>query len=539
MMNFSIVVLFHNNARINLVIDALLRQKNVEDEIIVVNDNSSADYMKILDNYKNSENFYVVNSTLFGNRSHNRNIGAMRAKNPFLLFVDGDIVLAENCLHLLRMTLLSGFVGAFGNIIQGGNTPEQMNLITGLDYLKFLENNPSIEDFYKYNLAYDKRANFITQNVVTKSEWQYYYSGYCAATKEAFFACGMFNESFKGWGAEDVEFGYRLEKQGDIKFITGAYAYHLSHDRDLFKIMQTNKKNLYHFYYQQLCPEIEIFVSFHLNSNILDAFGYIKDKVKELCLPAERIPKCKGEVCILPTSNTHPNGCITYIDDDDNIKRLDLMGIALPFNNNQFDCATLSTDIFCYPEIISVRIIQECYRVARTVKIYKSKQKPRIHWNSAIIATLSSGASGMDRTYYRAYLINDFSFSDMGEYYTVTGGVATKMPNLHIDNLPEIYSNKACNEKTPCLLFDFTNTLSDIQLQEIASSNNYDVKGIYRLPALLNESPILLSKTIYGEMQLLNIPFIYVIPQKMSIEKEDIWWSYKNRNNDRIIVYHV
>ena len=304
--------------------------------------------------------------------------------------------------------------------------------------------------------------------------------------------------------------------------------------------MQTNKKNLYYFFHQQLSHEIEIFLSFHLNSHICDALGYIKNKIIELCLkPTPRDPNRKGELCVSPASKAHPNGCVTYIDDANNIKRLDLMGVALPFNNNQFDCAILTTDIFYYPEIISVRIIQECYRVSREVKIYKSEQQPHVHWNSAVVAALTSSGSGMDRTYYRAGLINDFTFSDKGEYYTVTGGVATKMPNLFIDNLPEIYRKKTDDIKSNCLIFDFTNALSDSQLQEIAAANNCIVKGIYRLPVLPKENSVLLSKTIYGEMQLLNIPFIYVIPQKMSIDKEDTWWSYKNRSNDIIVTYQV
>ena len=168
MTNFSIIVLFHNNTRVNYVIDALLRQRISGDEIIIVNDNSSAEYLKILDGYKKIKDIFIINSDLIGNRSHNRNAGAAKAKNPFLLFVDGDIVISENCLHLLRMALLSGYVGAFGNIIQGGNTPEQMNLLTGFDYIEFLEKNPTVEDFYKNNLAYDKRANLIAQTIVTK-----------------------------------------------------------------------------------------------------------------------------------------------------------------------------------------------------------------------------------------------------------------------------------------------------------------------------------------------------------------------------------
>ncbi len=536
MMKLSVIVICHNNDGLNLVINAILKQRHKEDEIIIVNDNSDESHLSIIYQYKNEDNLIILNSDKIGNRSRNRNIGAMQAKNPFLLFVDGDMVLMDNCLQLIRMALSSGYVGAFGNIIQGGNTPEQMNLLTGFDYLEFLEGEPTIEDFYKHNLAYDKRAGLISQNIVSHSEWQYYYTGYCAATKQAFFDCGQFNESFTGWGAEDVEFGYRLEKQGDIKFLSGAYAYHISHQRDLYAIMQTNKKNLYYFLMQQTCHELEIFIAFHLNSDILETLGYIKNKMKTLELNANHILHTIGELSILPVSYKHPDGAIAYLNDKKSVVELGLMGVAMPFNNHQFDYVNLSTDIFCYPEVVFTRILQESYRVARQVRIYKYPQRVRIKYSS-IVNALSASHSGMDRTNYNAYLINDFSFRDDGTYYIVTGGVAAKMPNLNIDNLPEVYKSRR-SKNAYCLLFDFTDNLSDAQINEISAANSVTVRGVYRLGThTKKKGPLRLSELIFGELQSLNSMFIYVIGKDDVIDKTDIWWSYKNRYNDKIVVY--
>ena len=538
MTKISIVVICHNNDRLNLVIDALLRQRITGDEIIIVNDNSDESHLNILLKYSNTDDLFILNSDQIGNRSRNRNIGATHAKNPFLLFVDGDIVLMDNCLHLIRMTLSSGYVGAFGNIIQGGNTPEQMDLLTGFDYLRFLESNPTIEDFFKHNLAYDKRAGLVPQNILSKSEWQYYYTGYGAATKKAYLDCGKFNESFLGWGAEDVEFGYRLEKHGDIKFISGAYAYHLSHHRDLYSIMQTNKKNLYYFFYQQACHYLEIFIAFHMSNDILETLKYIKDKMIALDLPDSFDLNNKGEMCILPVSKKNPDGCIIYLDGDSQIIKLGLMGFAMPFNNHQFDCVYLTTDLFCYPEIIYVKIIQESYRIARQVKIRKLPSRPRIKYSS-IINSLNSSHSGTDRTNYSAFMINDFTFCDKGEYYIVTGGLATKMPNLYIDNLPDIYEDSKNVVNSDCLLFDFTTGLSESQIKDISNKHHITVKGIYNLTAHSDKKQIRLSDVIFGELQLLNIPFIYIVNDNNVIDKNDIWWAYKNRYNDKVIAYQV
>ncbi|MCH5165042.1 MAG: glycosyltransferase family 2 protein [Clostridiales bacterium] len=537
MENISFIVLYHNNERFNIVIDALLKQRQDGDEIIIVNDHSDENHIKLLSKYDKEKDITVINSDVVANRSHNRNIGANRAKHAFLLFIDGDIVLLDNCVNLIKLALISGYDGAFGNIIQGGNTPEQMNLLVGFDYLKFLESNPKLEDFFKLNIAHDRRMGLIPENIVYRTEWQFYYSGYCAVTKKAFEACGKFNETFVGWGAEDVEFGYRLEKYGKIKYLNGAYAYHISHQRDLFAIMQNNKKNLYLFFSQQPTNEVEIYMAFHLSANILDSMKYIRDKVVELNLCVEHNLQSVGELSVLPVSNKYPFGCIAYIDDNSNVNEMQLMGIALPFNDNQFDYANLSTDIFCYPEIVAVKIVQECFRVSKCVRIYKKQKREHIFWNSAVINALSTRMSGMDRTNYHARVINDFMFSDNGEYYTIVGGIVPKMPYVHIDNLPIIYHEK--NTEKECLLFDFTKDgLMDSEINQIADQYSLKIKGVYRIRLCNQTGKIKLSEIILGEMQLLSTPFTYVLDNDTVVDTNDIWWKYKTRGCDKII-YHL
>ena len=62
MTKISIVVICHNNDRLNLVIDALLRQRITGDEIIIVNDNSDESHLNILLKYSNTEKKIILNS---------------------------------------------------------------------------------------------------------------------------------------------------------------------------------------------------------------------------------------------------------------------------------------------------------------------------------------------------------------------------------------------------------------------------------------------------------------------------------------------
>lgn len=533
-MQISIIVLFHNNNRFYLTINSLLKQMGNEDEIIIVDDHSDDDFLSQLKAYENMLNIKIIHSDKIGNRSYNRNIGAALSNYPHLLFVDGDIVLLDNCLFLIKMALNSGYVGAFGNILQGGDTPEQMTLKVGFDYLNFLEKNPQIEDFFNIGMGYDKRSSRISENIVNHNEWQFFYSGYCAATKDAFIKCGGFNESFQGWGAEDVEFGYRLSQCGDLKFVHEAYAYHISYQRDLFKIMQNNKKNIYLFFYQQTNPLLELFLTFHLSTKIISTMDYIKSKVKTMNLCSKHMVDAVGEISVLPVSDQYPNGSIAYFSEDCILTTIDLMGMALPFNDSQFTCANLTTDILCYPEMIAAKILQECLRVADVVKIYKTTQRKHILWNEMSMHMLTSLSSTMDRTDYHAYMLNDFTFQDMGKYYVIVGGVVTQMPYVHIDNLPNVYTRSNCEIKK-YMVFDLTNGVPQHRLSQILKDNGICSNGVYHIPSPSHK--LCLSELIYGELQLLHIPFAYIIDDQSSIDKSDIWWKYTTRHCDKIIVY--
>lgn len=538
MEKLSIIILFHNNPRINIVIDSIINQKHDDDEIIIVNDHSTEECLRNLDCYRNDSSISIISTEIAGNRSYNRNIGASHAKNPVLLFVDGDIVLMKGCLDLLRTELQCDCIATFGNIIQGGNTPEQMNLLLGLNYLDFLEKSPKLDDFFALNIAHDSRIDKIHSCILSKSKWQIFYSGYCMVRADAFNEVGGFNETFKGWGAEDVELGYRLEKIGDLKYVGNAYAFHLSHDRDFWAILNNNKQNLYLFYHQCPVADIELFLACNLNIQTLDAMEYIKNRIINLNISPKHILYKKGQLSITIPSSAHPNGCVSYLDSSSKRIELELIGMALPFNNAQFDRANLTTDIFNYPEAIATKILQECLRVSERVLIYKTnRKKPTMFWNSSVVNSVFANKSKTDRIKYNAYFINDFSFSDKGKYYEITGGIATKMPDLNINNLPEIYPDRH-NKKFSYLLFDFTNNLSDEQIIKIAQEKEIEVKGVYRIPTFTDDS-IVLSKVIYGELQLLNMPFLYILKKPMTIDMTDIWWNYTQRKNDMIYYCHI
>jgi GT2 family glycosyltransferase len=56
----------------------------------------------------------------------------------------------------------------------------------------------------------------------------------CSYPLEAARSVGLFDEGMRGWGLEDVEFGYRLWKAGllELRYVDDAVAIHVEHERD-------------------------------------------------------------------------------------------------------------------------------------------------------------------------------------------------------------------------------------------------------------------------------------------------------------------
>ena len=52
MINFSFIILFHNNSHTDIVIDAIKEQMIEGDEIIIVNDHSEKSYLSVLKDRK-------------------------------------------------------------------------------------------------------------------------------------------------------------------------------------------------------------------------------------------------------------------------------------------------------------------------------------------------------------------------------------------------------------------------------------------------------------------------------------------------------
>ena len=138
MVKVSVIVPAYNEEkRIERCLKSLLNQTYNDYEIIVVNDGSTDDTMKVLSKYKNK---ITIIDKENGCQGSARNLGIKKAKGKYLTFVDSDDYIAPNMLEELAET-----------------AEKKMSDIVACDIFKVIDDK---------NIYYNNLTNFTNDNVI-------------------------------------------------------------------------------------------------------------------------------------------------------------------------------------------------------------------------------------------------------------------------------------------------------------------------------------------------------------------------------------
>lgn len=419
--SISVIIISHNNEYICLVLNNILKQLEEQDEIIVVDDHSETQYFKKLETYTVNNNIKLINANKIGNRSHNRNIGAESAKGDILLFVDGDMVLIDNALLILRYAHAyrteKAFIGPKHNIHYD---KIHFELFTGINnYIDLLSTSEGRKQLSEDFFSKDERESFFADTMNKRFFWMHYYTGASSVNRYIFEKCGGFDENFTSWGSEDIDLGYRIDKYCDIGFLRDFHSFHIPHNRDAFAIETSNMHNTLQMLEKYKSWEFEALYAFNGNPNIHKSIYNIIQQMRTLSLTAIKKIESDNFIIINSISKEYPQGnLITYINNER--KEYTLLGLAMPFNSKSVNTACISENIFIYPPILVSRILQETLRVSQNVYIQKTTDNIRIDWNGKIFFPFQSTNH---KIAYRSEDIMDYSFQADGNKIKV-------LPNL-------------------------------------------------------------------------------------------------------------
>lgn len=409
-MNISVIIIFKDCPYIDKVIKQVSKQINDKDEIIIINDNSQEPYKSLINPFKELNNFTILDSLDHGSRSANRNLGASLAKNDILVFLDGDVYLYPNTLQKIKQKFKTQpFVAYSGNLHGLEYSKEQLDLMDK-DYSDY--SDIELFNLHKDNQLKDHRTMSDKTIIFNDWEWMIIYSGLLAVDKKSFIRSGMFNESLRDWGAEDIELAYKLSQKYPIKYDREINGIHLPHKRNHIKNLYTNCCNLYRLLETYKNPYFELPIKFYnpgkVNKILEENLYYNKED--------ESLRDFFGEKNSIYIDYGKK---INYFDNCSKCVSLPLFGVALPFNTNTINCAYISQNIMKYGDAFASVIIQESLRIAKDVRIIKTDfNSKNSYYDNNDNNTIKNNAIN-NSIYYVNTSIKNYVLSQTESYFKV------------------------------------------------------------------------------------------------------------------------
>jgi GT2 family glycosyltransferase len=299
----SIILPSHNRYPLNLNSLYALENQNFDlskMEVILVDD-SSTDKTPELKKYHPPYHFKYVRTDK-KLRSHTRNIGIKNASGEVLIFLDAEMVVDPNFVmnnykhhHKKDNVVVIGKKNRFYSILYQEFDCKQIKEITGLmrknnavkktirnkinknikagklqRTIKNLEkpirlikkkdilNFSSLEPYTVFTTNISSVVKHLGNNFDTSPiAWMACF-GNLSVKKNLVEKIGGYDEDFKGWGVEDMEFAYRLQKAG-AKFIVdnNLKRYHQEHPKQANRMSEDNQ-NWVLFY--QKHPDFAVYI---------------------------------------------------------------------------------------------------------------------------------------------------------------------------------------------------------------------------------------------------------------------------------------
>ncbi len=422
MKHISIIMLSCNNPYIDISIDSVYEHIDTDDEIIVVDDHSDKDIINILNEYKVAGKIRLLYSSKRGNRSHNRNLGASKAKNEILFFMDGDIVMCDDAIYDLRRAHEQreeiAFIGPKYCIHY---SDIHFKLFSNINnYIDLLKTPYGRKQLIENPLFTDERSSFWNNENYRQFFWLNYYTGASSVTKEVFEKTGGFDESFQLWGSEDVDLGYRIKNFGQIGFLPRLIALHIPHPRNIISIETSNFENMLIMLKKYCSWEFEITHSFSSRPDVIVSINNMINQMRMISINEIKLNPHKSTLFVDVVSKQNPYGKLIYYDSDNVKNEIQSLGVTTTFNNKEFKCAYISDAVFIYPPVITSRIFQEIIRVSEEVFLLPSNNDIRVDWSDKVfIAPYHSNS----RIKYNSDDLMDYIFCEDNGIFKITSEI--------------------------------------------------------------------------------------------------------------------
>jgi glycosyltransferase involved in cell wall biosynthesis len=248
----TVVIPTYNRERLlRHTLDSLVRQDLGRDafEVIVVDDGSSDGTVAMVDGYRERLNLHYRFQPDDGYRAARaRNIGLAMAEAGVCVLVDSGVALHSGCLaaHVAAHEAVAGPATVCGYVYCFAIDDRDAELINRA--IDPGDPDGTIAALRRKGEWLDIREEFYARYTDDihdlPAPWQVFWTCNVSVDTAQARAVGGFDESFRGWGGEDIDLGYRLHREG-ARFVLSraAAAVHVPHEKDFRANLETAQRN--------------------------------------------------------------------------------------------------------------------------------------------------------------------------------------------------------------------------------------------------------------------------------------------------------
>jgi len=247
-----------NANTLKITLNALKGQNTtIPFEVIVINDGFDEHIQTIVKIYQKYLNLRFYQREHDACVAYSRNFGAKEAKAKYLVFIDSDVVL-----NPMALNYYYAFLSSQKNVCIWGQYTSKKIPDSRMGF---------------FNKDFENYINSERNIILLLKPFAYACSGNFGIEKKLFFQIGGFNETFVGYGAEDLEFGYRLyKKKVWFSFSLEVKAEHIHNVRKTsFYDDENRNEKLFH---KIIKDEIDSYFSLD-EETILKELEYLKQKI--------------------------------------------------------------------------------------------------------------------------------------------------------------------------------------------------------------------------------------------------------------------
>lgn len=537
----SVIVIVRNNNTVFYCLNEILSQIEHSDEIIVVDDYSDSDFVILLEDFCKDNGLIFLRSDISGNRAHNRNIGAAKANNPIIVFVDADIILNHKSIQSIKSAYRTkDNIAYIGTRCAGRYDPQHMMILGGIDVADKLRSHPDSRYLEELPIIKDTRIkDDIYLDTLAEQDfyWTYYFTCCCTVLSDVFRKICGFAEDYPGWGVEDIDLGYRISRCGKIAFLQNFSGIHMPHNRSVIYAEQDNCFNLKRMLQKYQSFDIELISVYRISAKKLHEFKTFLNRMRMIELTNIPFESETNILYVNPISSENPYGNLLLIDHNGEKHSFNLIGISTFFEDKSISKVYISGNIVLYPLSVICGILQECLRISNTVLMQSKLPDYRIDWGGFMNLSL---LQPQKRNEYRIHDLVEFSFNMVSDhkYYRVTSDYLameerkTVYPRIKLD----ICAKGLIINKAYCAINLTRGAGYRLLISQLSNDYGLNIAGTYN-PSFSTQTffdPNHFPKQLYPLLNL-NTPILLMVEDVERFDFEFSDWIARKGGFDLIV----